>query len=213
MKILYCDLAAAAFPTGRGDGFRSHCVRISALLEEDGEIIGHMNHLIKPHKDWDLGESAHAYHRASSHDFADDGVDVAVVAEKLRMMMQDVMIIVSHNTQHHQRLLNAIWTDAGLVAPPAIAHHVCTMKGSTDICKMRLVSQGKWKSPKLKEAFKFFTGADMREPIGWYTFGEVQVRAVRAVYHGIQKRQGAGTSPRPMHDDDQSGTLFGEAGY
>jgi hypothetical protein len=211
MKILYIDLAAAAFPQGRDDGYRSHCVRIAALLEEDGEVIGEMCHLIKPDKDWHLGESAHEYHRATGHDFADHSVSVKTVATELTALLQDVMIIVSHNTLHHQRLLRAIFTDAGMTTPPDLdrALNVCTMKDSTDICMVRLLGAGRWKPPKLREAFKFFTGADMRDPIDWYTYAQIQVRAARAVYQGIQKR--TTIEPKPM--DSGAGPLFDDAGY
>ena len=188
-RVMFLDAACTAFPKNRDEGWIPHCARVSAIVEEDGTVMGHMNHLVKPHPDWELSEAAHAYHRAGGHDFADEGVPVLTVATEMNLLQKGVTTIIAHHATHHRRVLLALFEDAGVECPGlSLMQFYDTMTNSKDICRIKLVSQGSWKMPKLSEAYHFFEGAEMPEQYTWDAFGRLQAYAVRAVYHGIMKR-------------------------
>lgn len=190
-KLLYIDTACAAFPSRAKDAppWEPHCVRIAALLEDDGGIVGGMTHLIKPLPTWTLADDAAPYHRATPANFRDEGVPLSNVAAELAELLRGVDVVVSHNATFHQRMLAALFADAGMERTDQAASF-CTMLESAPICQLKLVSAGRWKAPKLSEAYLFFTAVDMDPTGAWNDFAEEQVDAVRAVYHGIKKKAG-----------------------
>lgn len=196
MKILYIDTACSAFQGRSKDAppWEPHCVRIAALLEDGGEIVGSMTHLIKPPPliaSWALSEDAVQYHRATQQDFTDHGVALTTVAVELTTLLQGVDLVVSHSATFHTRMLKALFYDAGAEEPSPPIQTFCTMLEAAPICQLKLVSAGRWKATKLSEAYLFFTASEM-DPAGtWSEFAEEQVDAVRAVYHGIKKTMAA----------------------
>lgn len=193
MKLLYIDTACAAFPSRAKDAppWEPHCVRVAALLEDDGGIVGGMTHLIKPLPTWTLADDAAPYHRATPANFRDEAVDLPTVAAELAELLCGVDVVVSHNATFHNRMLFALFADAGVMELPEWSGATfCTLNESQPICRLNPQRLGRWKAPKLSEAYLFFTAVDMDPTGAWNDFAEEQVDAVRAVYHGIKKKAG-----------------------
>jgi hypothetical protein len=189
-RIAFIDTACFAFPRGDGQASEHHCARIAALVEEDGQNAGTMVHLIKPAPGWKQDAAAVPYHRAAPADFAEHGIVPATVAAELATLLREVDLIVSHNAQFHRRMLTALYADSGILEPMRSAPNFCTMNESADVCRIKLQSQGRWKLPKLIEAYRFFGGQSAMDELLWDRFAAQQVAAVRRIYKGLQQRKG-----------------------
>jgi hypothetical protein len=189
-KILFVDTACADFPSRSASqpSWEPHCVSIAAVLEDGDNVVTGMTRLIKPLPSWTMGEAAKRYHLATNMDFEDSGDQVLNVAADLGMLLGGVETIVSHNSQFHRKMIAAIFADAGLDSP-YVSRHFCTMAESASICRVKLVSQGRWKSPSLAEAYSFFTERAMQVWQDWESHAQEQIEAVRVVYHGIMKHR------------------------
>lgn len=184
---LFIDTACSAFAV-RNQDWEPHCVRVAALLEDDGgEIVGRMTHLIRPEPGWDMNPATEPYHKATPEDFHDHAVNVCVIAHELGALLKDDPDVISHNAQFHDRLLRSIFIDADMAVPPAVHKpSYCTMARAMPICRLPTKNTNGYKPPRLSEAFQHFAGTALPVHQTWHGFGECQVKAVRIVYKGIQ---------------------------
>lgn len=184
-RIMFLDTACLAFPR-KSDPWEPHCARIAAVVEEDGEAIGGMLHLLKPKEGWFQDPDAVPYHRAGPDDFR-HGVPASTVAPEFATLIEGVQLTVAFNAPFHRRMVNALFADGEKAEPPAFAM-IDAMSESAPICRLKLISAGRWKSPKLIEAYRYFGGMGEMDAPEWDKFASQQLSAVRAVYRGIRTR-------------------------
>jgi DNA polymerase-3 subunit epsilon len=193
MATLFFDTACGAFAL-KGTDWKPHCVRLAAIVEHDGEIIDSVSMLVRPEPGWAIEASAAPYHKATKHDFAAEGVSIIVLAHTMETLLKDATRIVCYNSPFHTRLLKHIFIDAGIPVP-SLPPITCAMVEATPIMKLVSMRFGTWKSPKLTEAYKYFTGTEMPVMETWEPFGRMQVQAARDVYNAIQARKAKKPDP------------------
>lgn len=157
MKLLIFDTETTGLPNNKRQSALSkpnnwpHIVSISWVIMESktSEIIKVNNHIIKP-IGWTVPQESTRIH-GISHDMAvQKGEDLSTI---IRQFMSDPCdMIVAHNIEFDMNVLtNAIVWDLGM-EPPMFPQEICTMKLSTNICKI----PGKYrdyKYPSLKELY------------------------------------------------------------
>lgn len=188
MKTVYFDAACAAFAMKDRD-WEPHCVRMAALVDDDGEITGRMCHLVKPLPAWELQDAARPYHKALDADFEEHGVPIATVAEEMAVLLTGAELIVSHAASFHHRVLASLFQDAAMPLPE-LPERFCTLAQSMPICKLPQRNSSSFKPPKLAEAFRHFAGVELPLHTAWDAHAATQVKAVRVVHHGIQQPRG-----------------------
>lgn len=193
MTTLFIDTACSAFAV-KGKDWQPHCVRMAALVEHNGEIIDSTSMLVRPESGWVIEASAAPYHKATKADFAAEGVSILVLAHTMEALLKDADRLVCYNSSFHTRLLKHIFIDAG-VPVPRIPPVTCAMAEATPVMRLASMRFGTWKSPKLTEAYRYFTGTEMPELHTWETFGRMQVQAVRDVYHRIHAKAAKRADP------------------
>jgi len=157
MKLLIFDTETTGLPINKKQSALSkpnnwpHIVSISWVIMDSkiSEIIKEHNHIIKP-LGWTIPQESTKIH-GISHDMAvEKGDDLS---EVIRQFMEDPCdMIVGHNIEFDINvLINAIVWDLGM-EPPMFPREICTMKLSTNLCKI----PGKYrdyKYPSLKELY------------------------------------------------------------
>jgi DNA polymerase III subunit epsilon len=198
-KILYLDTACTAFAERSKDPnahWQPHCARIAALLEDTEASFMPARaicRLIRPEEGWEMGATATAYHKADAQDFAEASVPATVAANEMNEFLSQADLLVSHNKMFHQKVLTALFADAKLTQPPIEGWGgVCTMVEAMPVMRLATKNTYGYKQPKLTEAFEFFAGTPMPVHVGWYPFGSTNVKAVRVIYKGLQKRKEEG---------------------
>lgn len=179
---VYLDCATGAFPSRTGDTSpMAHCVRVAAIREEDGKENQRLITLVKPAVSWDLDPVALPYYRATPEALA-AAPPQEKVARDLDFLLRDADLLVGYNLVFHKRMLAAVYRDGGLV--PEFNRRmgeVCLMDACAPILRIKMISQNRWKSPKLTEAYAHFAQKEMEAPDAWEPFAIAQVEAVRLI--------------------------------
>jgi DNA polymerase III epsilon subunit-like protein len=157
MKLLIFDTETTGLPLNKRQSALSkrnnwpHIVSISWVIMDTNtsEIVKTNNHIIKP-LGWTIPEEATNIHGITHETAVETGEDLSKV---IRQFMSDPCdMIVAHNSEFDMNVLvNAIVWDLGM-EPPSFPKQVCTMKLTTNICKI----PGKYrdyKYPSLKELY------------------------------------------------------------
>jgi DNA polymerase III epsilon subunit-like protein len=155
MKLLIFDtettgLPLKKLPAEKEPGNWPHIVSISWVILDSStnEILSQQNFVIRP-LNWIVPAESTAIH-GISHDMAErTGKDLTYVIFKF--LIEEYDVLVAHNIDFDMNvLINAIKWDLDL-ALPLFRKQICTMKLSTNICKIR--GNFGYKYPKLKELY------------------------------------------------------------
>lgn len=165
-----------------------HMVRVAAVVmsdETDQPVRPSMCALITPKPGWPMvtprGTDIHGV-------YADDlykiGTDIETVTALLTPILAAADALVGHNADFHSRVLQRAYRDAGaaLELPGA---EVCTMRGSTDLVRAGTPMPGRWKFPRLAEAYLWATGHGLSLPADPIERGIAQLRAVIEIHRAI----------------------------
>jgi DNA polymerase-3 subunit epsilon len=196
MKVLFLDTACFAF--ARRDPhsaahWKPHCARVAAIMEDtDVPFMPARStcNLIRPQADWEQSADTLPYHKADAIDFKEASVSASVAANDLKPLMEEAELIVAHLAGFHQKVLRALFTDAGDTTPASVdGPWFDTLTQSMPVVKLPTKNDRGYKQPKLTEAYRFFSGVDMPVHATWYPFGMTNAKAVRLIYKGLQKRK------------------------
>lgn len=133
-------------------------------LDDKFKRIAEFKSLIKP-DGWDtINPGAQAAHGISIEMCNEYGVPMQTVLAMFQSWADSSRVIVAHNIKFDQQLLH-IECDyhkrSRIVTHDAKHKLFCSMVYSTEVCKIPHAKwPGKYKWPKVKEAFKFFTGQE-----------------------------------------------------
>lgn len=186
MTTLFIDTACGAFAV-KGTDWHPHCVRLSAIVEHDGEVVDSVSMLVRPEPGWAIEASATPYHKATKADFAAEGVSIVILAHTMETLLKETTRVVCYNSPFHTRLLKHVFIDGGIPIP-SMPPITCAMAEATPVMKLMSMRFGQWKAPKLTEAYRYFSGAELPVLDTWESFGRLQVQAVRDVYLGIRAK-------------------------
>lgn len=149
-----CDFKAS-FESER----QPHLVQLGALLTEDsGEERAVLNCIIQPFG-WTVPAEAASVHGITTEIADRSGVPLASALSLFSMLCAKADTLVAHNIDFDLLISKCAYHRLGRPSRIEGMKLRCTMKESTDICKIRGPHGFKW--PKLTEAFQHLTGKPM----------------------------------------------------
>lgn len=169
MNTLIFDTETTGFPDSRlafNDPRQGHIVQLACILKDEyWRTIGSFNSLIHPTHFNTIHPSAQDAHGISLDMCLNGGIDPEIALRMFNAFMFRASVVVAHNIKFDKKILDidmmCTFKDGVNVNWDARENY-CTMNEMTPICK--LPSNGKFKWPKLQEAYihcfgETFTGA------------------------------------------------------
>jgi len=164
MLALIFDTETTGLPTSAPLDHESQpdVVQIAGILADKTTVYGQFNFIVKTDKQ--IPDKVAAIHGISNEMVQKYGVPRKVVLNVLNSFLKKADIVVAHNVDFDLKLTRIMFAkqiaeefNASGIAIPMVEFPTpyCTMKSSTDICKIpdpRFGGKLKW--PKLIEAFK-----------------------------------------------------------
>lgn len=137
-----------------------HLVQLAfCLLNEDYEKKSSFYCLIKP-DGWTIAKEAEAVHGISLETCKKFGIPILTALQTFAESLSQADRVVAHNISFDSRVINieSCRVNLSLRHNWAAPHNICTMKSSTDYCKLPGKIPGKYKWPKLHEALENMCG-------------------------------------------------------
>lgn len=159
MIRLYYDTETTDFPAKAGTPLEDcpHIVQIAAILvdDEEGEFAS-FSTIIKP-EGWEVGEGAAAVHGITTEKALRLGIPVKVAMALFSNFCALAEQAIAHNDDFDLKFVSYEIDRLNVVNRILDMDRFCTMKATTDICKLP-GKFGKYKWPKLIEAHEHFFG-------------------------------------------------------
>ena len=134
------------------DPCQPRLVQLAAMLVEDDHELASLNVIIKP-EGFLIPDDAARIHGITTEKAHEAGVSIAPVLQTFYSLIQSASWIVGHNVSFDIFIAQIEFTKRNYANPFLEKPTFCTMKQSTDIC--RLPGQYGYKWPKLREVFLF----------------------------------------------------------
>lgn len=194
MSLLFLDCETtglADFNKRARDPSQPHIVQLAAILtDEDGrEREGH-NMIVRP-DGWDIPKEASDVHGITNEIATEFGLSERQVAAIFLIMLKKAKLLIAHNLQFDKFIARIAMRRYDLITDADDAWWkafptFCTMRAMTDICKLPGKFEGKFKWPKMQEAYftafgKTYDGAHD---------AMADLRACKDVYFWLKKREG-----------------------
>jgi len=146
MKYLFFDTETA--------GFNGPILQLAWILtDEDGDVLESSNELLRHSIEFEINEKALEIHGITKEMCAENGLDATFLLNALLSKMADANKIVAHNLAFDWDMVSKDRTRYNVTDPmPAHEKVFCTMKATTDICKLpNQNGRSGYKWPKLQE--------------------------------------------------------------
>lgn len=145
------------------DPLQAHICQLACMmLDENFGVSGLYYSLIRP-KGWTVSPEAQAKNGISTEMCARYGIPVEIALLVFQSFYNFAKVTVAHNIDFDSKLINIDNECSFQKASPFIFgphNSFCTMKGTTDLCKISnpKYPNGKYKWPKLTEAHQILLG-------------------------------------------------------
>jgi DNA polymerase III subunit epsilon len=158
-------------------------VQLCAIVYNDSnQEIASMNTLIQP-DDWTISPEASSVHGITEEEALKNGVTLEAAVTLFSEFCDIVDIIVAHNIFFDENVMKHAAHILGRVNMFESKNMFCTMRASTNILQIRKPSGGfKW--PKLSEAYKYFTGEELKNAHD----AKVDVTACQRIYLSLLEK-------------------------
>lgn len=167
--IIFYDTETTGLPDWKSPSDsenQPHLVQLAAILcdAETREIIHAMDVVIKPNG-WLISKEVSDIHGITQEIAESIGIDETEALKRFVAMCEGAER-VAHNRTFDQRIIRIAmkrygYSDAELEAWAASENHHCTMLITKPIMQMEPKGRYGFKSPKLSEAYKHFTGKEL----------------------------------------------------
>lgn len=174
--ILFFDTETTGFPhkskpVDHPD--QPHLVQLAAMLtEDDGRAVSQFSFIVDPGVEHGIRipSGAAAVHGIDEERCWRQGVSSELACKMFDELYTRADMIVAHNVDFDVDIMTTALNRAVFLVTAKerviVAPRFCTMKASTDICKLpstraATTGAGGYKWPKLAEAYKHFTGLDL----------------------------------------------------
>lgn len=155
-------------------------VQLAAILyDNDANELHIMNTLVKT-DGWDIPQVVVNVHGITKARADAEGIPLAEVIDLFNLMVARAKLVVAHNIKFDSGVLQCAYAKLGRLAPKGFPPGFCTMESSTQLCK--LPGRGKYKWPKLSEAYKFL----FKEELPQAHDALADVRATARIYFAIR---------------------------
>lgn len=186
---LFFDTETTGFPSANIDARdpkQGRICQLAALLtDKDGRSMAEFSTLIRP-DGWAIGSGAQAVHGLTDGLCDRYGIPSDVAFSMFRLLAARAEMVIAHNLDF----------DIKMIAVEARAHNYvdeyhwtennfCTMKSTTDICRIPKAKGNGFKWPSLDEALQFFCG----RPVGKDAHDAmIDTRACKDIFFALQDR-------------------------
>ncbi len=155
--ILFIDTETSGFPkngVGLEDPTQARILEIGAILTDDqGKIVATLDSLVKC-GDIVLHEKLKGVHDITVEECNENGLDNVRFIKLVDSMYHSCNTIVGHNIEFDLKMLSLYYPYLNAGCPILF----CTMKSTTDICKIPNRWGTGYKYPSLNEAYTHFFG-------------------------------------------------------
>lgn len=188
MSLLFIDTETNGLPDMNkraSDPSQPHIVQFAAtVVNEAGFVVDEHNILVKP-EGWEISPEMSAIHGVTQEMALADGLPEVMVAKLALGLIEESSMLVAHNLQFDKFLVRILLQRAGLLTDDMDAWWkalpvFCTMRATTDICKIPS-ERGGWKWPKLIEAHQHAFG----EGFDGQHDALADVKACLRIYHWL----------------------------
>lgn len=160
---LIFDVETTGFPNNSlsaNDPQQAHIVQLAViLLDEQFNEKASFNTLIKP-AGWIVPEDVVKIHGKSTEDCERYGIPIKAAVEVFQQFSIRAEKAVAHNMQFDKRMLSMAISVVDNIPFPGFQFpdSICTMEAMTNVCKLYGKVKGKFKWPKLQEAYSHIYG-------------------------------------------------------
>lgn len=125
-------------------------VELAFILEDGtGRVVSDYSKLIRP-EGYTIPESASRIHGITTERALVEGIPIVEAIREFRMALERATTLIAHNLEYDEKVLGAELLRLKLdPAPLEARRRICTMKGSTDYCRIPGSYGYKW--PSLQE--------------------------------------------------------------
>lgn len=167
MNLLPFDTETTGLPDWKSPSeaeHQPHLVQLGALLvNEQFEVQKELDVIIKPDS-WVIPDEVAAIHGITTERAMDEGIPEMEAVAKL-LEMADGCLRIAHNKTFDHRIIRIAtkrYFDEATQEKWAEKENLeCTMAMSKPIMQLPPYGRYGWKSPKLSEAYKYFTGKEL----------------------------------------------------
>lgn len=162
-----------------------HMVQLGAVLFDNvtWEEHGVIDKMIIP-EGFEITEENSALHGVSHSDAVANGYPLRDAVEEFEDLRSKAVGLIAHNIEYDQRMM--VVNFHRLDIDPASFIQMpkkCTMKSSTDICKLPGKVPGKYKWPKLQEVYLYLFGKEFEGAHNAYN----DIKATIEVYRELRR--------------------------
>lgn len=131
------------------------CQMAALLLDDSFNEISHFTTLIKP-DNWNMSPGAEAVHGISRAKCEKHGLKMSNVLTLFEELSSVAKYKIAHNSRFDTEMID---NEVFIYNQIRVNWHqiICTMNATTDICKLPSKTPGKFKWPKLAEAYRHIT--------------------------------------------------------
>lgn len=169
MSILFIDTETTGFPNWdipASDARQCRAVQFAAILADDAGVPkAEISALVSIGPNLEIPEEATKVHGITTDDVRRHGISEVAAVEVLDSLAMGCKIIVAHNVDFDISVIRLMYDrlNRGKLVPftsdlELMPRRFCTMKSSTNICKLPGKYGYKW--PKLIEAYRHFFNED-----------------------------------------------------
>lgn len=164
--LLFIDTETSGLPDMNkraSDPSQPHLVQFAALVtDEAGKVLDQHCTLVKP-ECWQIPAEATAVHGITQEQAEAEGLPEKMVARLALGLVKEASLVVAHHLTFDKFLVRIALRRHGLLTDEMdewwkAIPTFCTMRASTNLCKISLPSRGGYKFPKLVEAHQHFFG-------------------------------------------------------
>lgn len=173
-----------------GDPSQPHLVQLGAILcnADTGEVLQSLDLIIRP-DGWEIPDEVAEIHGITTEKAMAIGVSEELAVD-LFLEMKGKATRVAHNRTFDQRIIRIAlkrygYSEEVMEAWAEKDDHLCTMQMAKPVMQLEPRGRYGWKSPKLEEAYKHFTGKDLENA---HT-AMADAKACMAVYFALIEQQ------------------------
>ena len=123
-------------------------------------LISDANHIIKPYG-YTIPSEAAAIHGITTEVALQKGSELSSVLSEFSAIVDGANILIAHNMDFDEKIVGAEYIRMGLKCGIFDTKRLCTMKTTTDLCRIPGNYGYKW--PKLSELHQFLFGSDFKD--------------------------------------------------
>ena len=133
-------------------------VQLAWLQYDDQEkLISEANYIIKP-DGYNIPSDTAAIHGITTEIALEKGSDLSSVLSEFSTAVSGAKMLIAHNMDFDEKVIGAEYVRMGMKSGIFETSRFCTMKTTTDLCRIPGNYGYKW--PKLEELHRFLFGSD-----------------------------------------------------